>query len=937
MKKIAILVFLGFISSVTFAIGHTVSISHTNAQCNGSCNGSATAVVSGGTGPFSYDWTPGNPAGDGTNYIYNLCAGTYTLTVTDNSDMSTTIDSVVILQPVPVVVSLLSFHTICAGGCVTLNTSTSGGTTPYSYNWVSSTGLSSTTVPNPVCCPPYGMSYTVTVRDANLCTGTAVTIVSITPAPTVTISTTPAYCSACDGTATVNFSGGAPPYTFLGTPGVWGSGSGATNLCAGTYTVTATDANGCSATSTTVVGMTSSISNFYTSVNSSFCAIPNGSITVDSIAGGVSPFTYKLGTGAWGSSATFTSLPPGTYYVGVKDSNGCIAYQSITVNALNAPVITLDSIIDIGCSSLGGIFISVTGGSPPYSYTWGGSITTQDLFNISSPGSYNIHVVDAGGCSSNAAFTVVTLSTLHGTVYSTHGNCTTLPTATATAYGGVPPYTYLWNTTPAQTTPTITNLANGNYNCIITDSTGCTRTVYVSAFQHCYNVVKGRIYNDLNGNCNQDAGEAGIVGRAVYTTSGGGYAFTNLMGDYTMLVSNMMNTVTHANPLYSTVICPSGNMQPANFTTLGDTVYNVNFAVQITPGINDLYISYYPGVARPGFSQTGYIWYKNVGTTIISGINISLTHDSILTFNASFPASASYTYPVIGWNIGTLNPGQTGYIYTNFSVPVISSGGYIGRVLNYSAQINPLAGDSTPVNNTANSNIAITGSWDPNEKEVSPAGNILATDSILTYRIQFQNTGTDTAFTIVLKDMLSAFLDPATVEPGIASHPYTFDIGLNGELTWTFNNILLVDSTTNEPASHGFATFTVKQRQNNPLGTQIDNTAYIYFDFNEAVVTNTVSNNIVDVTTGIETASTNNIIKVYPNPFNENTTFIIQSDKINELYLFEMTDVLGKKVKQLKTSEKQFNITRTGLESGIYFYNITNAAGVVGKGKIIIK
>lgn len=780
MKKITSTLFVVLFCVKAFASGHIVTIIVTNLNCNNTCDGAATAIVSGGVGPFSYDWAPGNPAGEGTNNAFSLCAGSYTVTVTDINDMSTATTTLVISEP------------------------------PLLTATASSTNTSS--------------------------------------------------CGACDGTATLGGSGGTPPYQYTWSPGgmvtptIFG-------LCSGIDTITITDSQGCTATALAVV----------------------------SSGGG-------------------------------------------------APAIVLDTLININCSgsSFGTINIHGAGGVMPYTYYWSNGNTTPILSNVSA-GTYTVIVADSTGCSSSASFTVQNFSNLYVSITSTMANCNNNGAATVTAIGAHPPYSYLWNDPLNQTTATATNLAGGNYSVIVTDSLGCSISGYVTVYYNCYNVIKGKVYNDVNGNCVFDGTDTGIAGRTIYSSGSYSYGYTDANGDYTLFSNVLNNTLTHNIPQYAFVLCPATNQNPANLASMGDTLTGVDFADQYTVNINDLLITFYPGTARPGFIQTGTLYYTNIGTTSISGVTINLKHDSILTYNSSSPSSSSYTYPVIGWNIGALNPGQTGNIYTYFTVPTIPNGGYLGRVLHYQAQIEPIVGDTTPSNNISNGVTAITGSYDPNLKSVSPEGNILATDSILHYTIQFQNTGTDTAFTIVLKDTLSQYLDPSTVEPGMANHPYTFNISFNGELTWTFNTIYLVDSTANEQASHGFATFTVKQKANNPIGTVINNTASIYFDFNPAVVTNTVTNTVVDITTGIISSSTNNSLKVYPNPFSDNTTFIIQSDKINEKYSFELVDVLGKKVRSVKEiSAKQFTISRNGLENGIYFYKIYSAESIVGIGKLII-
>jgi len=139
----------------------------------------------------------------------------------------------------------------------------------------------------------------------------------------------------------------------------------------------------------------------------------------------------------------------------------------------------------------------------------------------------------------------------------------------------------------------------------------------------------------------------------------------------------------------------------------------------------------------------------------------------------------------------------------------------------------------------------VTGSYDPNDKKGLPTGvgpdHLVAPEGKIDYKIRFQNTGTDTAFTVVIRDTLDIDFDIFSVVSGVSSHPCTFEIYGPRVLQWTFNNILLPDSTTNEPESHGFVTFTVNQVHDLPDGTEINNTADIYFDYNPPIITNTTS------------------------------------------------------------------------------------------------
>ncbi|WP_347159501.1 DUF7619 domain-containing protein [Pontibacter chitinilyticus] len=152
----------------------------------------------------------------------------------------------------------------------------------------------------------------------------------------------------------------------------------------------------------------------------------------------------------------------------------------------------------------------------------------------------------------------------------------------------------------------------------------------------------------------------------------------------------------------------------------------------------------------------------------------------------------------------------------------------------------------------ASSCLPITDSYDPNDKQVSPQGvtskRYVKAEDELTYMVRFQNTGTDEAYNVVVEDTISEYLDISTLRVGSASHPYTYSISGKGKplLRFTFKDIHLPDNKTNEPASHGYITFTIAQHAGNPKGTVIRNTAYNYFDYNSAVATNEVVNVVGD-------------------------------------------------------------------------------------------
>ena len=241
----------------------------------------------------------------------------------------------------------------------------------------------------------------------------------------------------------------------------------------------------------------------------------------------------------------------------------------------------------------------------------------------------------------------------------------------------------------------------------------------------------------------------------------------------------------------------------------------------------------------------------------------------------------------------------------------------------------------------------LRGSFDPNEKLVNPVGitpaKYISSSDFLEYQINFQNTGNDTAFRVVLRDTLSEYLDISTVENGVSSHSNTFRVYGQGILEWTFINILLPDSNVNEPESHGFVKFKVSQQPNNAKGTVITNSADIYFDFNVPVITEEISNTVYDTVltplVSVPKLYVNDVnIAVYPNPFNSTTTFEITELRQDEPVTIQLFNAIGMKVKEIGgISQEHYILSRDNLNNGIYIYQIRSGADVIGAGKLIIE
>ncbi|MFN8155479.1 MAG: gliding motility-associated C-terminal domain-containing protein [Bacteroidia bacterium] len=448
---------------VSNSSGPTASISASaNVSCNGGNNGSATVSVAGGTAPISYAWSPSG--GNGTT-ASGLSAGNYTVVVTDGAGC-TSAASVVISEPTPVAVNITATtDATCNGGANgSLTASASNGTPGYTYAW--SSGGNTATV--------NGLSagtYTVTATDANGCTAlTTGTVNEPTPVTVSVSATTDALCNgSSDGTATAAGNGGTPGYTYL-----WSNGNNtasASGLAAGTYTVTVTDANGCTSITTATVSEPTPIQLNLSSVNST-CGNADGSVSV--VANGGTPgYTYTWNP-VGGNSANANGVAAGGYTVVVTDANGCTATGSVSVADTPGPVVSLNTVTDVSCPGGGDgtIDVSIAGGTAPYTYSWSGGGNTNPATGLSA-GTYTVTVTDDNGCTStlSAAVNEPPVITLAPAVNTAHCGLAD-GSGDFTAGGGTPGYTYLWS--DGSTNQQIQNVTAGTYTMTVTDANGCT-------------------------------------------------------------------------------------------------------------------------------------------------------------------------------------------------------------------------------------------------------------------------------------------------------------------------------------------------------------------------------------------------------------------------------------------------------------------------------
>jgi uncharacterized repeat protein (TIGR01451 family) len=240
----------------------------------------------------------------------------------------------------------------------------------------------------------------------------------------------------------------------------------------------------------------------------------------------------------------------------------------------------------------------------------------------------------------------------------------------------------------------------------------------------------------------------------------------------------------------------------------------------------------------------------------------------------------------------------------------------------------------------------IVGSYDPNDKSAQPKGvadaHFILPNTPIEYQIRFQNTGTDTAFTVIIRDTLSDWMERTSFEPGPSSHPYQVAMQGHGILKFTFDNIRLPDSLVNEATSHGFVRYRITPKNETPLGSVVENRAGIYFDFNAPVMTNTVFHT---VDTGFlermlqevktqEVIDNQQFIRVSPNPIRAGAYLFFEKIDLEENW-FSLHNALGKTVFQTKFSGDKIRLPE-GLAEGNYFFEIRNKMGDFWHGRVLI-
>ena len=443
--------------------------------------------------------------------------------------------------------------------------------------------------------------------------------------------------------------------------------------------------------------------------------------------------------------------------------------------------------------------------------------------------------------------------------------------------------------------------------------------------------VSGRVIADYDGDCELDAEDIGLRQRIVKITPGPYYIATDAEGAYEITLPVGKYTA-HVNerPLWNQV-CPTG---PADIDieNKGDEIL-ANFSLQPKDLTEAVSVHLMSSLARPGFEMTYTIRVQNVGTLPYTG-DIEFTHDALLTDFASDPAADSYSPTTAVWNLTNFPVDGVLIIRVTLNVPADEE--LLGTRICASAG-SELEDDKghNDLLRESNDEVCqdIRGAYDPNDMQVfagtrNANGEILPDDNVLRYLVRFQNEGNEDAITVRVVDALSNFHNIDKIRLGACSHDFVFNFTAEGELEWTFNDINLPAKDVDENGSMGYVSFDVYLNDGLAVGTEIPNSAEIFFDFNSPIVTNTVVSRIVSSTTSVNYDQEDTSILVYPNPSTDKVT--VRFDNARPAVL-SLRNTLGETLISQSVNAVSAVLDVQHLAAGNYFLTISDDAGITVK------
>lgn len=683
-------------------------------------------------------------------------------------------------------------------------------------------------------------------------------------------------------------------------------------------------------------GLTASAQLTATLQNSStvLCEGTNVTIGID-ISNGTAPYTVTYDDGNAIQTATGSTSP---MMISVfQPVAGNFTYNIISVEDANGEVYTLNQPYQFivgqtplvqtnppqtGC--VGQMFTLTATGAATYNWS-GNQFLNGNVFYASAAGTYTFTVTGTStmGCTGVAQAIITILpgpemnppTAAIDSAYCNDG-------AISLTIPGQLMYSVSWGNL-GSTVPYVTGLPAGNYTATITDTNGCT-------FSQTYNVpqsllpsncgtIKGSVQYDMDANCQINSGDLPSVNKIVVANPGNYIAFTDQAGNYELHLNAgsyaVHEVINHPN------VGPNCEDEYTVALAAGQTVEDIDFLDTVSEH-TDLFAYGYNTPIRPGFDFNFAPSITNLLPLFeLNDVDAWFTIPAGITLiNWSYPHTVSNDTVYFHVAGPSFSPTSVN-LHTDQSVP-------LGQIITFCIGATTSEPDIDLSNNTACVSSAVIGSYDPNDKTTFVSGaptNSMITiqDQVLDYVIRFQNTGTADAINITVLDTIQSTLDITAFQLLNTSHHCELSVLENNVLKFDFPSIHLPDSNTNEPLSHGYIHYRIRQNQANYYGTEIKNTAYIYFDFNEAVITNT-TNDLILEPFGLNENSPESQVAVYPNPVNS----LLNVQSASEIRSVKIYTASGHLLSEQSVSANHSKIDLSAYDKGIYLLYVETANGV---------
>lgn len=518
-------------------------------------------------------------------------------------------------------------------------------------------------------------------------------------------------------------------------------------------------------------------------------------------------------------------------------------YYLVRLEVLPPTLTAVTTPTPCGQSAQGSLDLTVWVGTPPYSYLWSNGDTTEDISNLAA-GPYTVMVTDSSGLNWSNTFYVVSTG-----YFSSNPSMT--PTCTNTGgifpniAGGLPPFQYQWNT--GATTQNLQNISYGGYSVNITDTFGCFgHFAYVlPPASGCFSTLKGKVFWDQNGNCLLDANEIPISNYLVKCMPSGYYVMTDSLGNYSFDVFYLgqygLSPASLNNPNIS-LSCASPIQ--VNVSVFQNTWLNLNIPLTINPYYDVAVISLETDYILAASGRNSYVLVKN-NSVLPTTAQVHYQHAPIVTPQSVSFATYNAVQQAFDWSVSLQSLESRYFTFPNavqISTPLGSQGCSEAKIYTAASEI-----DTT--NNTSAVCKPLLAAYDPNYKQVSPAGvtqqgYVPYNTDKFTYTVHFQNTGNWQAEYVVIHDTLDTDLETGSLEFIGASHPGCIVTIQDNVARFTFNHIQLPDSASDPEGSQGFVVYSLRPQNGLPAETELSGSAAIYFDFNPPVITNTVTNTL---------------------------------------------------------------------------------------------